>query len=104
MPGPTPAFVLQANIPGDSAVEAGDKWVWSCGMEMVDQSVRGRDNAANRGGRPAALKSAHQLHHDGDDTLFVSAGNHDPTASFYFTEGVAWCSCGYDPDTDALPE
>lgn len=100
----TPHFVVVANIPGDSAVQDGDKWVWSCGMEMADQSVQGRDNAANQGGRPAALRKAHELHHDGDETLFVAAGNHDPTASFYFQDRVAWCSCGFDAESDVTPD
>ena len=93
--------VKDADLAVDKAVRSGAKHVWVCGMEMVDASIRGKDLGPVCA---AALREAHRLHHDGLETLFVRAGQHDPTASFYFQETIAWCSCGYDPETDVSPE
>lgn len=89
----------------DKAVLTDSKWQYSCGLEMVEDSIKriGPDHYVTKD--PAIMQLAHTRHHDGLDTDHVKPSrgeSHDPTATLYFEsqDGVlidAWCSCGYDP-------
>ena len=100
------AFRDTVDLPLDKAVRGGPKWQYSCGLEMVEESI-GRTPADHYVTKnPEIMRLAHERHHDGLDTDYVKPSrgeSHDPTATLYFQsqDGVlvdAWCSCGYDID------
>ncbi len=104
-------FVDVVDLPVDKAVLAGGKWRFSCGLEMVDESIKNTPSDHYVTKHAAIMRLAHTRHHNGLDTDYVKPSrgeSHDPTASLYFKsqpndqgENVlidAWCSCGYNPD------
>ena len=98
MPGKD--FRDTVDLPNDKAVRVGPKWKYSCGLEMVEKSIKNTptDHAVTK--NPSIMIRAHMRHHSGLATDYVTAGNHDPTATLYFKSrnGVlidAWCSCGF---------
>jgi len=101
---PSRDFLDTVDIPGDGRVRSGAKWRYNCGLEMVEDSIKGipKDHYVNK--NPDIMRLAHTRHHDGLDTDYVKPSrgeSHDPTATLYFQsrDGVlidAWCSCGYD--------
>lgn len=104
MPGK--AFRDTVDLPQDKAVRVGPKWKYSCGLEMVENSIKGTPNDHYVTKNAAIMRLAHMRHHNGIDTDHVKPSqgeSHDPTATLYFQSrnGVlidAWCSCGYAPD------
>ncbi len=100
------AFVDTVDLPGDKAALASGKWRFTCGLEMVDASIKDTpdDHYVTRG--VSIMQLAHTRHHDELDTDYVKPSlgeSHDPTATLYFQsrDSVligAWCSCGYDPN------
>ena len=78
-------FVSALNLPDCKASRKSEKWIYTCGLEMVELSIKGRDV----GSKVRAFRDAHRVHHkDG----------HDPTATLYFTDKKAWCSCLHTED------
>lgn len=99
-------FVNTVDLPNDKAVLASGKWKFSCGLEMMDLSIRRTDNEHYVTRNPTIMQLAHTRHHDSLDTDYVKPSlgeSHDATATLYFQsrDGVlldAWCSCGYNSD------
>lgn len=98
-------LVDTVDLPEDQAVLAGGKWKYSCGLEMLEDSIK-RTPAGHYVTKNAAImRLAHTRHHNSLDTDYVKTSrgeSHDPIATLYFqsSDGVlidAWCSCGYDP-------
>ena len=87
------AFVDALDLPTCKAGLVKDKWVYACGLEMADASIKGL-SADN--GRIITFQAAHIEHHTAKNRW--DGGAHDPTATLYFTTMDAWCSCGYDSD------
>ncbi|KKN02081.1 hypothetical protein LCGC14_1121320 [marine sediment metagenome] len=97
------SFVDTVDLPNDKATLAAGKWKFSCGLEMVDESIKNTPDNHYVTKDAAIMQLAHTRHHDGLATDYVTAGNHDATATLYFQsqDGVlidAWCSCGYNPN------
>lgn len=100
-------FLDLVDHPSDRAVRAGARWVYSCGLELVEDSIKVTlsDHYVTRG--RDIIQRAHTAHHLGEATKYVRAGTHDIAATLYFQsrkneryENVlinAFCSCGYDP-------
>lgn len=98
------------DMPTDKAVRVGRKWKYTCGLEMVHQSIVNIPNDHYITRDVSIMRLAHERHHNGLDTDYVKPSlgeSHDPTATLYFqsrknTQGkitlvAAWCSCGFDP-------
>ncbi len=98
------SFVDTVDIPADKAVLSDGKWKFSCGLEMVDLSIKNTPDDHYITKASAIMKRAHIRHHDGLDTDYVKPSlgeSHDATATLYYfsIDGVlvnAWCSCGYN--------
>lgn len=99
-------FRNTVDLPNDKAVRVGPKWIFSCGLEMVENSIKGIPSNHYVTKNAATMRLAHLRHHNSLDTEYVKPSqgeSHDPTATLYFQSrgGVlidAWCSCGYDPN------
>ncbi len=99
-------FTNTVDLPNDKAVLAQGKWKFSCGLEMVDESIKNIPSDHYVTKKSSIMALAHTRHHEGLATDYVSMGNHDPTATLYFRSEKndqgefvlvdAWCSCGYD--------
>lgn len=99
-------FVDTLDLPTDMATVSVGRWNFSCGLRMVDASIRDTpdDYYVTRG--PDIMRLAHTRHHDGLDTDYVKPSrgeSHDPIVTLYFQsrDGVlldAWCSCGFNPN------
>lgn len=96
-------FVGLADIPTDRAVLTSGEWVFSCGLGMLDASIRDTPDDHYVTRNAAIMRLAHTRHHDGLDTDFVKPSqgeSHDPAATIYFQSRNivlrnAWCSCGF---------
>ncbi len=94
------------NIPACSGALSDGKWLYGCGLEMVNDSIKGTPDDHYVTENPEIMALAHTRHHDALDTDYVKPSlgeSHDATATLYFQsrDGAlidAWCSCGYDPN------
>lgn len=99
-------FTDTVDLPNDKAALSNGKWKFSCGLEMVDESIKNTPDDHYITKKSSIMALAHTRHHNGLDTDYVKPSlgeSHDPTATLYFQsrDGVlvdAWCSCGYDPN------
>ena len=103
------SFVDTVDIPADRAALSEGKWKYSCGLEMVDASIKNTPDDHYVTKNPDIMQLAHERHHAGLDTDYVKPSlgeSHDATATLYFQSEPndqgeyvltdAWCSCGYD--------
>ncbi len=101
-------FVDTVDLPSDRAVLSGGKWLFSCGLEMVDTSIKDTEDDHYVTKNAAIMRLAHTRHHNDLDTDFIKSSRgeeHDPRPSLYFMSRIgnqgssqlvdAWCSCGY---------
>jgi hypothetical protein len=86
-----PAFVTALDLPSCKGVLDAGHYKYSCGLEMADASIKGKDSGAV--GKATSFRAAHTVHH-GATNRWDGQG-HDSTATLYFTPTDAWCSCGY---------
>lgn len=104
-------FVDVVDIRTCKGILTAGKYLYGCGLEMVDASIRNTPDDHYITKNPAIMRLAHERHHNGLDTNYVKrrlGESHDATASLYFhfeksSQGEirltdAWCSCGYDPN------
>ncbi len=99
-------FVDTVDTVSDQASLTLGKWKFSCGLEMVDDSIKNMPADHYVTKNAAIMQLAHTRHHDALDTDYVKPSlgeSHDATATLYFQsrDGVlidAWCSCGYNLD------
>ncbi len=103
---PSRYFLDTVDLLNDKASRNSPKWRYSCGLEIVANSIKNTPADHYVTKYPEIMRLAHERHHDGLDTDYVKPSlgeSHDPTATLYFKsqDGVlldAWCSCGYDSD------